>query len=184
MGDCILGRPAHDALAVSRRCTATNRQGERCGKYAIPGGFVCAMHGGNKPTTRQAAQRRLLAMIEPALDALLRALRSAPPCPHCGRSDSDRDPATIRAAQLVLDRAGLGPTARLEVRPSLGDDVGDVDELLIEAERLVGEIRQLEAGNTAHVRELALDDVETFTVEKVGTSVDQQVTGKDDQSSK
>jgi hypothetical protein len=33
----------------------------------------------------------------------------------CGRSDSDRDPGTIRAAHLVLDRAGFGPQAHLTV---------------------------------------------------------------------
>ncbi|HXG69765.1 MAG TPA: hypothetical protein VNJ04_04035 [Gemmatimonadaceae bacterium] len=49
-------------------------------------------------------------LAEPALDALLRALKTAPPCDVCGRSEADRDPVVIRAAQIVLDRAGFHPT--------------------------------------------------------------------------
>lgn len=43
----------------ARRCTATNRQGDRCGRAAIEGGHVCNRHGGGSPKVREAAQRRL-----------------------------------------------------------------------------------------------------------------------------
>lgn len=49
------------------RCTATNRQGTRCGKWPIPGGRVCRLHGGGAPQVIQAAEERLKAMEIPAL---------------------------------------------------------------------------------------------------------------------
>jgi hypothetical protein len=51
------------------------------------------------------ARKTLEPLVSAALDALRRALQPRPSCPVCLRSDSDRDPAMIRAAQLVLDRA-------------------------------------------------------------------------------
>src|SRR5438105_1507399 len=99
----VISRPAREALGdTGRRCTATNRAGERCGRAPIPGGFVCVMHGGAIPAVQKSARERLLMMVDPALDALMRFLRQAPPCEHCGRSDADRDPVVLRAAQLVL----------------------------------------------------------------------------------
>lgn len=44
---------------MDRRCTATNRQGRRCGKYAILGGTVCRMHGGAAPQVLAKAAERL-----------------------------------------------------------------------------------------------------------------------------
>lgn len=42
-----------------RRCTAKSKSTqERCGRYAIPGGTVCATHGGNSPVVREAGARR------------------------------------------------------------------------------------------------------------------------------
>ena len=42
------------------RCSAHNRQGAQCGRWAIRGGSVCASHGGRAPQTIVAAQRRVL----------------------------------------------------------------------------------------------------------------------------
>lgn len=111
----VLGQSAREALGeTGRRCTATNRAGNRCGRAPIPGGFVCAIHGGKIPAVAKTAHERLLAMVDPALDALLRFLRQLPPCKVCGRSDADRDPVVLRAAQLVLDRTGFHPTLALQ----------------------------------------------------------------------
>lgn len=41
------------------RCTATNRQGGRCGRLAMVGATVCDLHGGKAPQVRRAAERRL-----------------------------------------------------------------------------------------------------------------------------
>jgi len=52
------------------KCTATNRQGNRCGKYPIPGGTVCRMHGGAAPQVKLKAQQRLEAYQDRAIDRL------------------------------------------------------------------------------------------------------------------
>jgi hypothetical protein len=75
-----------------RRCTATARSGERCRRAAIPGGNVCASHGGSARQVRAAAARRVAAErvesvarevlgtpsinVDPA-DAMLAALQDA-----------------------------------------------------------------------------------------------------------
>ena len=56
------------------------------------------MHGGKAPQVKQNARERLAALAEPAIDALKRAL------------ETEDINATIRAAQLILDRTGFGPT--------------------------------------------------------------------------
>ena len=115
----MLGLPARRALGESRRqCTATNRNGERCGRWAVLGAFVCASHGGGAPQVMSAARRRLQALVDPAMEALLRAFETGPPCEACGRCDSDRDPTVLKAAQLVLDRVGFHPTVALDVARS------------------------------------------------------------------
>lgn len=43
-----------------RRCTARNRQGERCGRPAAPGASVCHMHGGAAPQVKKRARLRLM----------------------------------------------------------------------------------------------------------------------------
>jgi hypothetical protein len=112
----IISRPAREALGdTRRRCTATSKTtGERCGRAPIVGGFVCPIHGGKIPAVQKSARERLLAMVDPALDALLRFLRQSPPCEVCGRSDADRDPVVLRAAQMVLDRTGFHPSLTVE----------------------------------------------------------------------
>lgn len=99
---------ARAVLIGKRQCIGTNRNGERCGKTAMIGLFVCAFHGGKSPLSRQAAQEFLNTLREPALEVIYRATRNAPPCKVCGRSDADRDPTAVRAAFGVLDRTGLG----------------------------------------------------------------------------
>jgi hypothetical protein len=55
---------------ADRRCTARSKQtGQRCGHYAIRGANVCRHHGGAAPQVKEAARRRLQAMIYPALAA-------------------------------------------------------------------------------------------------------------------
>jgi hypothetical protein len=75
-----------------RRCTAKARSGIRCRRSPIPGGAVCAMHGGKAPQVQRTAQQRLAALIDPALDAMERALRSR------------NMRAVVAAARDILDR--------------------------------------------------------------------------------
>ena len=88
---------------IARQCIAHNRIGERCQKSAMHGQQVCHFHGGKNPDALRKAQERLLALAEPALDGLLKAL------------ESNDLPAIVSAARIVLDRAGLGPSASLTV---------------------------------------------------------------------
>lgn len=101
-------------LLGDRRCTATNKSGERCGRSSALGQFVCDRHGAKAPMSIQAARERLQTLVEPAMDVLYRATRNAPPCEVCGRSDADRDPTAVRAAGMILDRCGFGPHATME----------------------------------------------------------------------
>jgi len=41
------------------RCTATKRNGDQCGSWAVNGMKVCRMHGGASPQAKKAAARRL-----------------------------------------------------------------------------------------------------------------------------
>jgi hypothetical protein len=114
--DEFLSPHASSVLLGDRRCTATNRAGQRCGRAAAPFQFVCDKHGAKSPLAQQGAKARMAMLVEPATEVLFRATRNAPPCPHCGRSDADRDPAAIRAAIAILDRTGFGPSAKLTVQ--------------------------------------------------------------------
>lgn len=130
-----------------RQCTATNRAGEPCRRAPILGGTVCAVHGGKAPQVIAAARLKLLRGRDLAIDALLRALDGDDsPCATCGRSNSDRDPAVIRAAQIVLDRTGFGPSASLTITPAPAadaewmewmslDEMRVLDDLIHEGER-------------------------------------------------
>lgn len=42
------------------QCKATNRQGNRCGRSAVPGATVCNMHGGKAPQVQAKAAERVL----------------------------------------------------------------------------------------------------------------------------
>jgi hypothetical protein len=88
-----------------RRCTAhlTDGSGTRCRKAAISGGTVCATHGGSAPQVKRSARERLLEAADPAAARLVRAL------------ESEDERAAIRAAQIILDRAGHHPTQAVEL---------------------------------------------------------------------
>lgn len=48
-------------MPPERQCTANAKTtGNRCTRWAIPGGKVCATHGGNAPQVREAANARIL----------------------------------------------------------------------------------------------------------------------------
>ena len=87
-----------------RKCRATNRSGNPCRQTAIPGGTVCVYHGGAAPQVKAAAERRLLAAVDPAITALVELLEGA-------ERDSDR----LRAITLILDRAGITQAQQVDV---------------------------------------------------------------------
>jgi hypothetical protein len=124
MPQALIGRSFRQVSGDTRRlCNATNRNGAPCGRTPLIGGVRCQFHGGASPVAEQARRERLLAMVDPALDRLLRMFESAPPCETCGRSDADRDPTVLKAIQLVLDRSGFHPTLAVQAtRPDDGDE--------------------------------------------------------------
>lgn len=115
----------------SRRCTAMAKStGERCKRRPIPGGFVCVLHGGAAPQTRDKARRRLLELVDPALATLAEVLRE-------GLKNGDT-PSAVRSALGILDRAGLGPSSAVEVSANVTTHHATVSYL----DRLSPELRQ------------------------------------------
>jgi hypothetical protein len=107
--DDLVGRPGRAALGETRQCTATNRNGERCGRASIVGGFVCNLHGGSAPQVKETAQRRLEALVDPAL----RTLRDAVECGDLALA--------LRASRDILDRAGLPRGVTMTVQSASRD---------------------------------------------------------------
>lgn len=90
-------------------CTATNRQKKRCARRPIPGGKVCAMHGGKAPQVVAAAKLRLAALVDPAIRVLAYAMNRK------GKAL----PQALQAANSVLDRTGHGTKQTVELEGSL-----------------------------------------------------------------
>lgn len=111
-------------------CTATNRQGERCGKEAIPGGTVCRFHGGAAPQVRARAVERIKEARDLALDRLIESLQPDPEYPLDPRVLADITDKFTRQVELLEGRA----TERKEVAESQAIEV---------RHRIVGEIERL-----------------------------------------
>lgn len=103
---------------MNTHCTATNRQGKRCGKYPIPGGRVCRMHGGGAPQVKAKAQERLMALQHPAIDRLTQLI-----------AQQEFPSVAIAAVRDVLDRTLGKPTEQQFVEHSgaivLKHELGD-----------------------------------------------------------
>lgn len=65
---------------------------------------MCVTHGGSAPQAIKAAKLRLIALADPAINALAQVVRDKE------ASQADR----IKAANAILDRAGLGPSSKIE----------------------------------------------------------------------
>lgn len=107
---------------MALQCKAHNRQGNRCGRQAIKGGFVCYIHGGAAPSTKMGAERRLeaarqelLELVEPALKRYRQLLGA----------ESEAVSATM--IKDLLDRAGLGATAKTSAHVTVERTQDDVD---------------------------------------------------------
>lgn len=94
-----------DPIQERTRCSARRKNGTPCKNPPILGGNVCRMHGGSAPQTRAAANRRLLAMVVPALVRLDAIMRKA------DTSDADR----LRAIAEILNRAGFSGKTEIEL---------------------------------------------------------------------
>jgi len=97
------------------QCTAKSKTtGKQCRNIPITGGTVCVSHGGSIPAVKAAAQRKMIALLDPALAVLYRSLY-----------ECEEWPSRIRAALGILDRAGLGPGSTL----TLDTDTSDLSDL-------------------------------------------------------
>lgn len=125
-------------LMDDRRCTATSKgSGARCKRAAIPGGTVCATHGGSAPQVRDAAERRQLeAAAEATINAMLwPGLRSAEPV---------KDPVAslerlAGALEQLVDQAGA-KVSRLQ-HVAGGKDLTALRAEVTLLERALGHLR-------------------------------------------
>lgn len=110
------GSMSEQWLAVppdGKRCTANIRkgpyQGSRCRKRRLRGAEVCVSHGANLPNVKKNAQMRLLAASDLVAKELV----------DIALSRKEETPDRIRAANSVLDRAGVDAkqTMTVEVKP-------------------------------------------------------------------
>ncbi len=83
---------------MKRICTAHRTDGQPCQASAIRGGTVCRSHGGSASQVREAARRRLLELVDPALVRLDRIIR-----------ESNDERIVLAALKEVLTRAGIDP---------------------------------------------------------------------------
>ena len=108
-----------------RLCTANRHDGQPCRAPAIKGHRVCNRHGGQLPSVKAAAQRRLLEAADPAAASLVRIAL-----------DKGLD-SRVRLAAInsVLDRAGVTPPKQFEI--SVEHAIAVIDR---EIARLEGEL--------------------------------------------
>lgn len=111
---------------MDSRCSATNRQGNQCGKAAIKGGSVCRMHGGAAPQVQRKAAERLAEARDHALTLLLRQIQSG-----------EIEPRTVLDAVVKLTEVTETMEGRVSKR--VGVEHGDRAEV---SER-VGKLLQL-----------------------------------------
>lgn len=95
-------------------CKAKRTNGQPCKAQAIKGGRVCRTHGGAAPQVREAARERLLALVDPALGVLARAVRK--------RKSAQWEPSAteLRAVSEILTRAGIGEESGAPTAPDDG----------------------------------------------------------------
>lgn len=120
-------------LGPSRQCSATLKlRNQRCTRMAVVGSHVCALHGGSSPLAKALAKKRLMMLIEPAFEMLMRAM------------ESNDMKSGVRAAEIILDRAGFGPQSTLRIEDER-DNLANLstDELQQRAERLAERARAL-----------------------------------------
>lgn len=146
-------------------CGAIRANGQTCTKFCKPGFTKCYLHGGAGPSAKAKAEHTMALLRVPALEVLHNVLETLNTtidqfneftCAACGYPKGDVEEkeaiikaciGAVRAAQTVLDRTGLGPTSKLEVRQTDGDmDVKSLTDG--ERERMMsilGELRSLKA---------------------------------------
>jgi hypothetical protein len=94
-----------------RKCTATNRAGQPCGKYSMRGGTVCRAHGGAAPQTQAKAQ----AMVELAELRLRNLAPRAVAELESLVTGAESEQVRLQAANSLVDRSVGKPKERVDV---------------------------------------------------------------------
>lgn len=122
-----------------RRCSATSkRSGIQCKKPAIPGGTVCAMHGGSAPQVKAAAEQR---QVEAAADQEIAKL-----WPGLAGASPVKDPVgsmerLAGALEEMLERTGTKVNELSHV--SAGRDLTQLRGELVLLDKVTGHLRAL-----------------------------------------
>jgi hypothetical protein len=125
------------SLVLPRKCGKRTRDGHTCGNWCIPGTTVCHLHGGRSPQVERAGKEYLAALAYPVLGHLhelevtVYQQWQSETCPTCGYPKGDPMPV-IRAITAVLDRAGFGPSAKLDVRATAEVDTSRTPDEAVE----------------------------------------------------
>ena len=129
-----------DAVIPSVRCSAHRKNGNQCASYAMVGGSVCRVHGGSAPQVREAARRRIIALVPKALFTMSEML------------SAESEAVRVRAATDILDRAGLKASEQLTIIPQSAPNE-ELDAAIIEAMKSRGLVTEalaaLEQSNPA-----------------------------------
>lgn len=131
--------------SLANTCGALTSSGTPCRRYTIRGGTRCTLHGGGSPEARRVAEEMLAVARVPAARVLLRLIEDweADRCETCGRPSGDPGPI-IRAATVVLDRAGLHPSMSVQVTRERDNSFADLsdDDLIAQLEEMLQSARE------------------------------------------
>lgn len=116
------------------KCGALKRDGAPCGNWALRGFDRCLHHGGGAPLAKAAIKKRLLQLAGAALDRLVELM------------SSPDDKVALAATLGLLDRAGLGPHAVVDIKERREEIERLSDEQL--ADRLRRSMEELTARKT------------------------------------
>lgn len=107
----------------------------------------CNLHGGANPSAKIKAEQMMAIARLPAIEALYTIIDRfmAQTCAACGypSGDTDEARAVIQACKTVLDRAGMGPSATLELTKQSDGDINLELLTLEERAALVGLLAQI-----------------------------------------
>lgn len=102
-------------------CTGRRRNGKPCRAPAVTGQTTCRLHGGASPQAKRAARDRLADEADPSIARLVHERDHAP-------AAADR----IRAANSLLDRAGLSRRQAIDVSSTTYVSIGDARRELVQ----------------------------------------------------
>lgn len=136
--------------------------GDPCKRDVTPGMTRCQLHGGNNPAAKIKSEQLLAQARLPACEALFDIIDrwQRDTCPACNfpSGDVDTSKMIIRAAQVILDRTGLGPRSTIDMVPQKDGDL-DLDLLtdgeMAQLDSLLGQVRDLKTQIRARLAHLA-----------------------------